>query len=374
MNADWLTKKLGEVAVFQKGKMMPNSSIKQGSASPYIVINDLRTNKYSRFTEVNNGTACQPSDTLIVWDGANAGTVGGGLKGYVGSTITKISPKNKIDPQFLRLLLSSKFEEFNKQTHGAAIPHLNKEFILNYPIPLPLLVVQKQIIERMDKIAEAQKLNDTLIKKAGELFQSLLHQELNPTGKNWEIKKLGEICTFQYGYTQSAKDNGSYRFIRITDIDESGEIRDDDKKYISDKFKMVKSYILKEGDLLVARTGATYGKILIFHLDIPSVYASYLIRIQPDTSKVVPKFIWLFSRSKGYWRQASRLVNGSGQPQFNANKIKEIKIKLPNIKYQQKIINRLETLQEYKKKLLKEKILLKELFDSVLDRCMKGEI
>ena len=47
-------------------------------------------------------------------------------------------------------------------------------------IPLPPLATQKQIVDRLDKIAEAQKLNDELIQKTNELFQSLLHKELNP--------------------------------------------------------------------------------------------------------------------------------------------------------------------------------------------------
>ena len=74
----WLTKKLGEVAEFQKGKLMPNSAVKREGVTPYILIDDLRSNSYSHFTSSNQGTACKPSDILLVWDGANAGTVGGG--------------------------------------------------------------------------------------------------------------------------------------------------------------------------------------------------------------------------------------------------------------------------------------------------------
>src|SRR3990167_9087354 len=58
-------------------------------------------------------------------------------------------------------------------------------FLTRIKIPLPPLAIQQQIIERLDKIAEAQKLNDGLIQKTDELFQSLLHKELNPAGKNW---------------------------------------------------------------------------------------------------------------------------------------------------------------------------------------------
>ena len=51
--------------------------------------------------------------------------------------------------------------------------------------------------------------------------------------KNWEIKKMVDLINPQYGYTTSAKDSGNYRFIRITDIGNEGELRDSDKKYVA---------------------------------------------------------------------------------------------------------------------------------------------
>jgi len=369
----WPTKKLGEVAEFQKGKMMPNTQINSVGSTPYILIDDLRNNNYAHFTSSSMGTACYPKDTLLVWDGANAGTVGGNLRGFVGSTITKISPLKDLDPKFLRLFLFSKSGEFNKQVHGAAIPHLNKNFVYQLLTPVPPAQIQKIIVERLDAIRKAQEVCDTQIQKADELFQSLLHQELNPAGRKWEVKKLVDILKPQYGYTAAAKEAGNYRFIRITDIGDDGELRDSDKKYVTLSQDEAQNYQLRNGDLLLARTGATFGKILYFKENEPSIFASFLIRLNPDTS-INPFYIWLFSRSQGYWRQAKSLMTGSGQPQFNANKLKQIKIPLPLLEIQKQIVTKLSAVQEYKKQLLTQKSKLKELFDSVLYKSMRGEI
>ena len=88
---------------------------------------------------------------------------------------------------------------------------------------------------------------------------------------------LSEVCEIKYGFTDSAKEKGNTRFIRITDIDNNGKLKEEDKKYL-DLNKENKEYLLKKNDLLVARTGATFGKTLIFTSDEPAIYASYLIK------------------------------------------------------------------------------------------------
>ena len=199
------TKKLSEITSLEKGKMVPNSPLNEGETSPYIVIEDLRSGKYSRFTTDIGGTICEPTDLLIVWDGANAGTVGGGLRGFVGSTIVKISPnQQEVDPQFLRFFLSSRFEDFNKSTHGAAVPHLNKDYVLNYEIPVPPLSIQQKIVERLDAIRKAQELNEKQISLTDELFQSLLHRELKPR-KDWGVKELKDATNILMGQSPPSK-------------------------------------------------------------------------------------------------------------------------------------------------------------------------
>jgi restriction endonuclease S subunit len=133
-------------------------------------------------------------------------------------------------------------------------------------------------------------------------------------------------------------------------------------------------YILEKIDLLIARTGTTFGKMLYLDSVEPSIFASYLIRVKPTKNIIIPKFIWLFSRTSDYWKQAWNLMTNSGQQQFNANKIKRIKIPLPPIETQQKIVEKLSAIQEYKKKLLEQKQKLQELFESVLNKSFKCEL
>ncbi|MBI3618881.1 restriction endonuclease subunit S [Candidatus Peregrinibacteria bacterium] len=160
----------------------------------------------------------------------------------------------------------------------------------------------------------------------------------------WKIphKNSGGISEIEYGFTDTAKDSGTARFIRITDIDEGGELINTDKKYV-DLTEESKKYLLNKGDILVARTGATFGKTLLFNGDEKSIFASYLIRIQLHIDTILPTYYEVFSRSIGYWGQANSLVTGGGQPQFNGNALKKIQVPLPPLAIQKQIVKKIES-------------------------------
>ena len=76
--------------------------------------------------------------------------------------------------------------------------------------------------------------------------------------------------------------------------------------------------------LNLASYPATYGKTMIFDEDYPAVFASFLIRLNFDKTKIYPKYYWAFAQSENYIEQAARLMTGGGQPQFNGNAIIKI--------------------------------------------------
>lgn len=380
MENNWPVKKLGEIAVFQKGKMMPNSSANVSGSIPYILIDDLRSGNYSHFTQSNQGTACLPTDSLLVWDGANAGTVGGNLQGFVGSTISKISPSQEIDPTFLNFLLSSKSGEFNKQIHGAAIPHLNKDFVHGLPVVIPPLSIQKKIVERLDAIRKAQELCDQQIQKTEELFESIL-EEFGKTHIGL-VSKLEDLLVepLQNGinFSKTQMGNGTL-LVNVKDIYTENEIEEGKLERISITEKETKNYSLQDGDILfvrssVKRDGVGFTAIFKPSLSEPIVYSGFIIRAKVDVRKILPQYLLYTTRSK---HLRKRIIESSGTgtiTNINQGSINRLQISVPDLKTQQEIVEKLEAVQNYKKLLQKEEELLKELFDSVLDKSMKGEL
>ena len=70
--------------------------------------------------------------------------------------------------------------------------------------------------------------------------------------------------------------------------------------------------------------------------------SGFLIKLSFDEKIVNPKFYWHFARSDLFWTQANKLVSGGGQPQFNANALKEVKMPIPPIARQNHIVTVLD--------------------------------
>jgi len=194
----------------------------------------------------------------------------------------------------------------------------------------------KVIVVEKEKLAENGEYN-----LSGERYKDV-NQFIN---SQVEIVRLDEIASIEYGYTDKAKDKGDARFVRITDINERGQLKENEIKYINLTDESVK-YLLNQGDIVVARTGATYGKTLLYEKKDPAVFASFLIRINFFKNKIIPKYYWCFAQSDIYWDQAKSLVTGGGQPQFNGNALKQIKIPLPPLSIQEEIVAEIEGYQK----------------------------
>lgn len=159
--------------------------------------------------------------------------------------------------------------------------------------------------------------------------------------QGWAIKSLGEIADVEYGFTNKSTDEGDYRYVRITDIDDNGELISTEKKYLKHS-KEAASFLLQDNDLLIARTGATFAKVLLYEDVEPSVFASYLIRIK-FKEKIDNKLYWYFSKTKKYWDQANSLASGAAQPHFNGAAVKQVIFSYPkSLTEQQRIVTILD--------------------------------
>ena len=218
---------------------------------------------------------------------------------------------------------------------GVTVPKLNQEKLRSIQIVLPPLEVQKEIV------AEVEGYQKVIDGARAVLDNYRPHIPIDP---DWPMVELGELCKPEYGFTESAADSGDARFIRITDIAEDGTLHGEDPKFITltDEARVS---LLSKGDILVARTGATYGKTMLFEEDYPAVFASFLIRLRFPEGRVRPRYYWVFAQSDLYWNQARTLMTGGGQPQFNGNALKQIKLPLPPLATQQAIVTEIEAEQ-----------------------------
>ena len=146
---------------------------------------------------------------------------------------------------------------------------------------------------------------------------------------SWQWVRIADISSdILYGVSESAKTEGSYKLLRITDIQNSG-VNWDNVPYTEYDPNKVKQFLLQNGDLLFARTGATVGKSYLVE-DVPTnaIYASYLIRIR-TVREVLPEYLKLFFESGFYWTQITLGSVGIGQPNVNGTSLGQLILPIP---------------------------------------------
>lgn len=258
--------------------------------------------------------------------------------------------KEIIIPRYLMHCLRSRHvqDSFLGKSRGSTLKGIRKGDLVSVEIPVPPIEVQQEIVRVLDELSGYEdelvaKLQEEL--KAREKQMEVYRDKLLNAQPDLQWIPIGELAKFSYGYTDKAKDSGNLRFVRITDIADNGSLKIEGAKYIEASVEC-DNYLLHEGDLLVARTGASYGKTLYVPSMEPAVYASFLIKITFGDSEVDSRYYWHFSKSEHYWKQARNLVSIGGQQQFNANALKKLLIPLPSIEIQREIVAKLDAYTE----------------------------
>lgn len=149
----------------------------------------------------------------------------------------------------------------------------------------------------------------------------------------WEEKELKSFCdSFSYGLNASAiKFDGVNKYLRITDIDDKSR-RFDYGALTSPDVDISKSdeYLLKSGDVLFARTGASVGKTYLYNeLDGKVFFAGFLIRATVN-EKTRPQFIFQNTLTTAYEKFVVATSQRSGQPGINAKEYAEYRLFSPD--------------------------------------------
>lgn len=131
------------------------------------------------------------------------------------------------------------------------------------------------------------------------------------------------------------------RYIRITDIDENGELLSGLGMTAAN---VEPQYFLRDGDLLFARSGNTVGKSYLHEserVSYPCFYAGYMIRFRFG-EKVLPKYVFAFAQTPYYHEWVSAIQRSAGQPNINAQEYRSLEIPLPPLPEQRKIVAELD--------------------------------
>ena len=173
------------------------------------------------------------------------------------------------------------------------------------------------------------------------------------------VKTLGEVCNFQNGYSFKSNDyekqnETNIGILQIKSI-QNGFI-DENKitEYIpvNNKYKL---FEIQKGDILIALSGATTGKIGIYNLQQKSYLNQRVGKINAKTG-ICQKYIYYWYVCCNIDEKVLDLAQGTAQPNISTNDIANIKIPIPSLERQQEIVKYLDFIYEKANKTSNEKI------------------
>lgn len=302
----------------------------------------------------------------------------------------------KVNPRFLFLYF---FGQDWRNTisgnilSGATVDRIPLTKFPEFEVNIPPRPVQDKIAEILSAYDDLIENNTRRVKILEQMAQMLYREwfvnfrfpghekvkmvesEMGLIPEKWTPEILRDVCSsLEYGYTASAVQQPvGPRFLRITDIVPS-TINWHDVQYCTLPPGKLGKYKLNEGDIVVARTGATTGYAKRMNKRHPeSVFASCLVRlrIKPEHSS---HLFGVLVESDDYKRFITANLGGAAQPQANAQVLTSIPVLIPPQSLQRSFSSNVEPLLDERELLQIKNLNLRSTRDLLLPKLVSGEI
>jgi len=280
---------------------------------------------------------------------------------YVSVTLIR-AKKEILNNYFLKHYLNSpRIKELAKQSvTSSGVPNLNVKSVREFPVPLPPLLQQKQIVAILDKafaeIDTAKANAKQNLQNAKELFKSYLQNIFENKGDDWEEAKWIEVLDIRSGRNQKEvlDPNGDFPI-----LGSAGKI-----------MGYANSYLCEENTTIIGRKGTINNPIFVTtkFWNVDTAFGLHA------GEKLSSKFLYYFCKSFDF----TGMDKGSGRPSLVKTDLLQINISFPSIPEQEKIINKIDAFYSETKKLetiYTQKIAdLEEMKKSILKKAFAGQL
>ena len=398
---NWAWCRLGEIGVSELGKTL-NSNKDTGELTPYLrSINihwtciNLEEVKKTRFTKEEQRKYILLKNDLLVCEGGDIGRCfiwDLPIPMYYQNALHRIRFYNEINPFFFKFAIEyyKNIHILDKYSKGVTIKHLTKTALHSICFPLPPLLEQRRIVEKIEELLalvddlETNKTDlQSYIKQAkSKVLEMAVRGELVPQNpndepasvllerikkeqksskskgkttehnthyeeellfdipENWVWCRLGEVCDFENGFAFSSDNYCSQGvpLIRISNIQNS-KIDLKDVVFVD---KIVdEKFIVEKGDLLIAMSGATTGKMGNYTFEEKAYLNQRVgnIRIKAE-SILYPKYRDFFMLTKS--NDVLKMAYGGAQPNISGKMIESLLLPLPPLEEQHRIVEKIE--------------------------------
>ena len=352
----WVTACLGDVAAITMGQSPPSTTINEdGDGLPFVQGNaefGFRNPRPTKFC-TDPPKQAEPG-TILLSVRAPVGALNRAHERLaIGRGLSAIDATG-IDPEFLWHALGRTVSHLVRVSQGSTFPAVSKADLHTLEFSLPPPNEQRKVAAVLssvdDSIEKTQAVVDQVqVVKRGvmqELFTRSLPSDtrfrrtqiVGPSG--WTILPLVDACVArgQYGANVAKRDfaPGGIRYIRITDIDEHGSLKD---ASVGINAADAGGYLLAAGDILLARSGTVGKSYLHEDIRVRCAFAGYLVRFRTRDEVLLPAFLKEYLNTAAFWRWVADRQHAQAQPNINAREYGQLPVPCPPLDEQRRIVD-----------------------------------
>ncbi len=324
---------LGEVAEIMKGTSITSAKIQDGII-PVVAGGQKPAYFHSQSNRDGNIITISAS-------GAYSGFVNYFSEPIFASDCNTVQSRNeeKISTRLIFEFLKSIQSEIYGLQRGQAQPHVYGDDLANIKIPLPPLDIQQKIIDEIEVLGEKEMETKEKIERMRRAIEGVMKND----GKEEKLENIATLLR----RGKSAK----YGISNIQII-KSGQARGYKNFDFSEKHCVQEGFILDErklekGDILINSSGVgTAGRVTQFNLEGDFVVDSHITILRLDPKKALSDYVLYSLAGIGFKTIESMATGQSGQIELSLTIIQNIKIPLPPLSKQQRIVAEIETIEE----------------------------
>ena len=261
---------------------------------------------------------------------------------------------------YLYYILSSSimYAKFSQLAVGGVVNNLNSSLVRKIAIPIPPKSTQLSIVSELDKINELIRLKKEQLKDYDNLAQSIFYEMFGDPVENekeWEVKKLGEVCTIERGssprpitaYITDSKDG--INWIKIGDAQEGSKYITSTKEKIKPE-GLKKSRFVHKGDFILSNS-MSFGKPYILKID-GCIHDGWLV-IHDNNNVFIKIYLYYLLASSIMYAKFSKLAVGGVVNNLNSSLVRKVDVSIPPLPLQHLFAQRIEQIEHQKSEVTK---------------------
>ena len=353
MRDGWVETSLGEIAEvigggtpsttipeYWKGDIVWLTPTEITSQDGKVVLDSIR--KITDLGFKNSGAQMLPKDSVILTSRASVGYVAlAGQDLCTNQGFQSLIPKQSVLAKFLMFWIQQNRSEFASRSAGSTFKEISKSNVKSIKIELPPLPEQKRIVDLISSVDSYIEALQQQLESTKRSRNAVLHELLTGGGDGYKEVKLSDVTdliTDGSHFSPKTTDHG-IPYVTVRDIKDGFLDLDNAARINEDSYLELEKNGCRPlpNDILFSKDG-TVGKVALVVDAERFVVLSSLAIIRSTNSVILPKFLALTMSSSEFQRNAIGSKTGLAIKRIVLKHLRDLRIKVPSIAEQQRII------------------------------------